>query len=416
MVNRVQFKEENSIAPHQHSVNITRALLCELVANRILRRYNEANPGPEGLLLLANLLVGGFDCFQKAPPGICQPNSEAMMWIRRRRGQERKLPALEVAIISDSKSFLSSSACQRVITAIYQGRVVYTPGSFMDIIPDVYKQKPIALYDPRHAPLLNQYRLIVPRTRNFLEVLHFVILLMLYIAVMNVQDPGPLRLLELTFIVYCLGWVLDQVASILEHGWKVYTQNLWSFLDVMFIVVYAIYFTMRLHGLRVGSLETGQQALDVLALGAPVLIPRLAFNLMSENMLFVSLRSMIQDFSLLTLLAVWCFAGFLMSMIWLGDGSHRPVTISKWMLWVWFGLDGTGIQRSVELHTILGPVLMVLFAFLGNTLFLTSVYISLYYRDSHADIKAVFSYQCSAILSRQSQTMRRQKFSFDERY
>ena len=49
----------------------------------------------------------------------------------------------------------------------------------------------------------------------------------------------------------------------------------------------------------------------------------------------------------------------------------QPITISKWMVWIWFGLDGTGIQRSPDFHWILGPALMVLFAFLGNTLFLT---------------------------------------------
>jgi hypothetical protein len=53
------------------------------------------------------------------------------------------------------------------------------------------------------------------------------------------------------------------------------------------------------------------------------------------------------------------------------DTSIPPVTISKWMLWIWFGLDGTGIQRSVDFHLILGPILMVSFAFIGNTLFLT---------------------------------------------
>ena len=41
------------------------------------------------------------------------------------------------------------------------------------------------------------------------------------------------------------------------------------------------------------------------------------------------------------------------------------------MLWIWFGLDGTGVQRSVELHWILGPTVVIAFAFLGNTLFLT---------------------------------------------
>lgn len=149
---------------------------------------------------------------------------------------------------------------------------------------------------------------------------------------------------------------------------------------------------LRIHGWRTEAFEPGQQALDVLAMGAPVLIPRLAFNLMSENMLFVSLRAMMRDFTILTALAVnppppspspvsnrvvltakkvWCFAGFLLSMTWLSDGGHQPITISKWMLWVWFGLDGTGIQRSVDFHWLLGPILMVAFAFLGNTLFLT---------------------------------------------
>lgn len=128
---------------------------------------------------------------------------------------------------------------------------------------------------------------------------------------------------------------------------------------------------LRLEGYRTHNLELSRQSMNCLAMGAPVLIPRLAFNLMSENMLFVSLRAMMRDFTVLTILAVWCFIGFLLSMFWLSNGSHGLITISKWMLWVWFGLDGTGIQRSVDFHEVLGPVLMVLFAFLGNTLFLT---------------------------------------------
>lgn len=106
-------------------------------------------------------------------------------------------------------------------------------------------------------------------------------------------------------------------------------------------------------------------------MGAPVLIPRLAFNLLSNNLLFVCLRAMVMDFTMLTALAAWCFAGFLMSLIWLGEGGYPTITVSKWMLWIWFGLDGTGIQKGPEFHWILGPCLMVTFAFLGNTLFLT---------------------------------------------
>jgi hypothetical protein len=38
---------------------------------------------------------------------------------------------------------------------------------------------------------------------------------------------------------------------------------------------------------------------------------------------------------------------------------------------IWFGLDGTGIERAADFHLILGPMLIITFAFLGNTLFLT---------------------------------------------
>lgn len=134
----------------------------------------------------------------------------------------------------------------------------------------------------------------------------------------------------------------------LEHGWRVYTQNLWSFLDVTFSCIFGVYLVLRIHGYRTDQLVPAQQALDVLAVAAPVLIPRLAFNVLSENMLFISLRDMMRDFTVLTLLAVWCFAGFFLSLFWLAEGRHGPITISKWMLWIWFGLDGTGITTSTE--------------------------------------------------------------------
>lgn len=82
-----------------------------------------------------------------------------------------------------------------------------------------------------------------------------------------------------------------------------YTQNLWSFLDVMFILVYWVYLILRIHAWATGSL--GELALNVLAMGAPVLIPRLAFNLLSGNVVFLSLRAMMVDFALLTFIAAW---------------------------------------------------------------------------------------------------------------
>ena len=377
LVNRFQFLREQVYRSHQQSVNVTRALLCELLAHRILRRFDEDYPEPRGVLFLSNVLVTGFSPFQGAPDGVLAEVNPSIPWMSKRRDvYEGSLTALELAIVSESKSFLSSAACQKVVDAIYEGRIVYTPSSFVDILPDRYKHKPISLYDPRAAPLLNQYRLIVPRTRNILEVFQFIVLLVLYFLVMETRNSYTYTLIEAAFDIYAFGWALDQFASMLEHGWQVYTQNLWSFLDVTFIAIYAIYIVFRLHGFINDDDWYGKQALDVLSVAAPVLVPRLGFNLMKENMLFVSLRAMVANFALLSFLAVWCFAGFLLAMKWLGeDGNqpdtHQPITIAKWMLWVWFGLDATGIQKSIDFHWLFGPMLMVTFAFLGNTLFLT---------------------------------------------
>ncbi|KAL8696352.1 MAG: hypothetical protein Q9224_002841 [Gallowayella concinna] len=374
LVNRVQFLREQTYHAHHQTVNITRASLCEILANRVLRKFDEDNPGHAGLLLLANILVAGFEPFQGAPEEIVEAENLTPIWaVQKRSGYERKSTVLELAIISESKTLLSSSACQKLVEAVYAGRVVYTPVSFIDILPDHYKHKHISLYHPRKAPLLNQYRLIVPRTRNFLDLCQFIILLTLYLLVMKHHQHSHITAPEVAFCVYACGWVLDELASMVEHGWQVYTQNLWSFLDFMFALIFLLYFVLRFHDLAAGITDTQHRALDILATGAPVLIPRLAFNLMSENILFVSLRAMMSDFTLLTLLAVWTFGGFLLGMVWLSGGEHHPVTIAKWMVYVWFGLEGTGIQESLGFHWLLGPILMVTFAVLGNTLFLTIV-------------------------------------------
>ena len=339
LVNRMQFLEEQSYQAHYLSVNSSRARLAELLALKILRQYDEDSTGQKGLLLLTNILIAGFEPFQNAPPDLAKTSTRSIRWpAQDRGGYERHSTALEVAIISNSKFFLSSPACQKVIDAIYVGRIVYTPTSFIDIIPDHYKHRSISIYEPKRAPLLNQYRLNVPRTRNALEVLQFVVLLVLFILVMNQSKKLHFTVPELLFCIYTWGWLLDQLASIMEHGWRVYSSNLWSFLDFAFGSIFLIYFALRVHGIQTGNIQTGRPALDVLAMAAPFLIPRLAFNLFSENLLFVSLREMMSKFLLLTFLAVWSFTGFFLAMLWLGGYRHHPVTVGKWMIWVWFGL------------------------------------------------------------------------------
>ncbi|SPO03183.1 related to YVC1 Vacuolar cation channel [Cephalotrichum gorgonifer] len=374
LANRVQFLREQSAVVH-HSVNITRAALCEIVATRILRKFHEENPGSLGLLVLAGVLVEGFDPFSGAPEDV-ERSGRYLQWpVQERGGHERKLTALELAILSESKIFISSQACQRVVNAVYQGQVTYTPLSFVDILPDHYKYRPISLYDPRRAPLLNHYRLIVPRSRNVIETAQFMILVALYVlAMVNRNNSSPDRY-EALFIIYTAGWVLDEFAAIIEHGWAVHAQSLWSFLDITFTLNFGAYLFARFYDLSLGTGD-GSIAFPLLCLAAPILLTRMAFNLMPDNIVFISLHAMMKGFLMLTFLAVWCVTGFFLALQWLVteddiDTEPKWYTITKWLLWIWFGLDGTGIEESVRFHTVLGPALMVSFAFLGNTLFLT---------------------------------------------
>jgi hypothetical protein len=108
LVNRAQFLEEQSHLSSRENVDFTRATLCELVASRVLRRIGEDNDGPEGLLVLAHVLLAAFEPFQNAPPEVRDEVQASMVpW-------NGAVPALEVAILSESKAFLSSTPCQKV--------------------------------------------------------------------------------------------------------------------------------------------------------------------------------------------------------------------------------------------------------------------------------------------------------------
>ncbi|KAK2021432.1 nonselective cation channel [Colletotrichum zoysiae] len=373
LANRLYFLRQPATSVHR-PVNMARAALCELVAARVLRRFHEANPGSQGLLFLSHILVGAFDPFDGAPEAV--ESEGRRQWAPQARGGlERKLTALELAILSESKAFIGSPGCQRVVNAVYDGRVVYTPLSFVDILPDHYEYHPISLYDPREAPVLNHHRLVVPRSRNFIELVQFLVLMALYFLAMLYRRSSN-EVFEFLFCIYAAGWVLDEFAAVAEHGWEVHAQNLWSWLDVTFSAIYGAYVVARIYDVAAGRFPDGH-GLHILPLAAPILLTRVAFNIAPDNVVLISLHAMMKDFLLLSFLACWCFMGFLLALQWLIDSNDNfnetPswFTIGKWMLWIWFGLDGTGIEESVQFHIVLGPALMIGFAFLGNTLFLT---------------------------------------------
>lgn len=96
---------------------------------------------------------------------------------------------------------------------------------------------------------------------------------------------------------------------------------------------------------------------------------------------------MLADFAFLMGIAVFCFLGFVFALSHLCDGEYSVARIAEWfvyflespvdqahidcfhrLLFLWYGLDGTGIDVSDSFHPFLGPALFIIFAALSNTL------------------------------------------------
>jgi len=277
----------------------------------------------EALLLLTNALVRCFSPFQGAPAEIV-PHK-----IASEEPLKGQTSALEIAIVSNAKLFIRSPAVQQVVEGIYTGRIIYAATSYFDILPDPYKRKQVTLYNPREAPILDHYRLKVPRVRQALETTYFLVLFVSFFVVLeqrrNLPADAPVTGAELWLLLYGLGLTLDKVASILEHGWKVFTANMWNGLDFCFCFCFVVYFCLLASG-------NGGAGYSILACGAVLLFPRLAFVALSNNVLVLALRAMMADFLFLMLLAAWCFLGFLYALWILGAGQYSVYDISKWMI------------------------------------------------------------------------------------
>ncbi|SCV68772.1 BQ2448_893 [Microbotryum intermedium] len=379
---RLQFLRERDSALASSWLNITRANMCETLAIRALRREGQKaevgsdTPGNDSLLAMSKALVGGLHAFQGA-------SAEVMDRVKQKEGFVQahvvegvgKTTALELAILGKARNFIKSQATQRVISSIWEGRVTYSSSSFINILPDRWKVQKISLYNLEKAPILDHYRLRVPKYRSFIDFFAFVVLFVSFIAVImdrqNRHETLPVSKLsvhEKWFFLYALGFSLDKLASVAEHGFSIYAAGLTNGLDLMGIPIYAIAFGFRIRSILTEEAWASDQAYAVLSAAACLMFPRLAFASISNNLLILSLRAMLADFAWLLGIAVFCFLGFVFALNHLCDGAYSVARIAEWLIFIWFGLDGSGLDASPTFHPILGPVIIVIYAALSNTL------------------------------------------------
>ncbi|KAF9466080.1 receptor-activated Ca2+-permeable cation channel [Collybia nuda] len=361
LLNRVHFIRDDNLLTA--SLSRSRAELCEILAIRTFRDYGNS------MLQLALVLTTSWLVYNGADPHILsQAKAERDDDLEDRVGN-----AIELAIIGKAKRFIKSSSCQKVINAIWAGKCVYQAESSHSILSDTYKKTPIHFYDPHKAPLLDHYRLKVPSIRSVLEYLNFLILFVLFIVAIEVNEKDRLNTAEIAFMVYALGFTLEKIAAMQEHGIKVYFKGTWNGFDLAFVTTFCIYAVFRLYGVYHDNAWAREMGIDCLALIACLLFPRLAFVTLKNNLMVLSLRAMMMQFVVLMLIAAFCFCGFLYALWTLSrnQAGYGAGTIAWWMLDLWFGLDASGFDRATQFHPLFGPVLMVTYACLSNTLLLT---------------------------------------------
>lgn len=130
----------------QAGTNASRAALCEQLAIKLLRRFASSR------LELAAALTTPWSPLRGA-------SAQLMDAAHLRESDKREVSnALEIAIATSSKRFISTPLVQTIISDIYSGRLVLSIASNHSVLADNYKLRAIELYDVSKAPFLDHYR------------------------------------------------------------------------------------------------------------------------------------------------------------------------------------------------------------------------------------------------------------------
>ncbi|OXG91252.1 nonselective cation channel [Cryptococcus neoformans D17-1] len=395
MANRIQFitlsAGDLSSAPLQTS----RAAFCELLAIKVLR----SQPYAQDEAALVGQLVHAYCAFEGASDEVWASLGED-----RKDVEEMTSSALELAIVSTSKNFLSLPLIQHLVNLIYSGHLIYSPISSRSIISDSYvsertrqrrrqahgrsetpdftsvhshahindeELREVYVYNPYQAGWLDHSRLKVPKWRKSMEFTSLVILLALFVSTLAWRDLHHLTVVEIIYIVFSFGFILDEFAASKEHGWAVYAANAWNAFDMGYIVIFLLYFGLRVIALASHSTKSSDLAFDILACAACITFPRLVFFVIKENVVILALRGMVASFVSFMTVTILAFTGICFCLWTLGRATWTVKQIVWLMAQIWFGSSYLGFSASEFFHPIFGPIVLISYAALCNVLLIT---------------------------------------------
>lgn len=389
MVVRSYFLAQSGSDLAHAGVMCSRATLCEIMALKLLSHFASSK------IQLVAVLTTLWCPLAGAPDDVIEEVKYAI------GGEDEYVNdpqcAIEMAITTKAKTFLASAIVQSVVTDMYNGRITISIAGNRSMVPDNYKQRAIMLYDPRTAPMLDHYRLRVPRYSAILHFVNIAVLLVVFLACIWTQDVSHVTLWESVFLVFATAFTLQEYTASKEYGWAIYIANIWNVFDTSFVIIFLGYLVLRVKGLWDNDAKMSQLAFDLLACGCCVLAPRLAFCAISNNVVVLALRAMTAEFIFFIGIAVVCFSGIFLTLYTLASGTWTMRNIAWLMVQIWFGSTYLSFAQAKSFHPVFGPILMTCFAALSGTLLLTILISILSNTAARIDANATqeFLFQCT---------------------
>ena len=399
MANCLQYGKEAALSSGNSGTHKTRAMVCELLAIKLLRDLSTRE--------LIDALSYDFDPLQGQLEAFSQAQDERRGTAASKKGAQRpaRISCFETAIRAQAKKFLSHPMVVKQLEAIWAGTIVFhsaadslhrqtmpamkqlrsygtnvTESSSKATEVEVNAQparRTVTLYDPRDASLFKLSRLRVPRYRNILSTLSFAVLLTLFVAVL-VERSLEITTLEVIFWFWAAGYMLDEIVGFNEQGLSLYIASFWNTFDLGILVLLLIHLVLRLYGILMPDVRkrhVANMAYDVLAADAILLFPRL-FSVLDHyryfSPLLIAFRYMAADLIAVSLLILISCSGFFVALTlsFGNDGVDTPSSVAYALLQMLMGFTPAAWDRWNE-YNALGKTILTLFLFICHFLVVT---------------------------------------------
>lgn len=408
MANCLQFNKEVDLCPGNSGTSRTRAMVCELLAIKLLKEYTTRE--------LIDALSYDFYPLQGQSPPTTGSTLRASGWSSGQKNNQlagaARISCLEIAIRAQAKRFLAHPLVVQQLEAIWAGTIV-----FHSAADSLHRQPPkssprsepgygscnrshqssnslrgkpqldvpgqdaanarrsVTLYDPRDASLFKLSRLRVPRYRQFLSTCSFAVLLALFLAII-VQRPLEITTLEIVFWLWSAGFMLDEIVGFNEQGFSLYLMSFWNTFDLGILLLLFCYYCMRLYGVLMPYTRkqtVANQAYDILAANAVLLFPRL-FSVLDHHRYFsqllVAFRMMAADLVAVFFLIIIACSGFFVAFTFSFGHGNTPGSIAYALFQMLMGFTPAAWTLWDEYNT-LGKIILTLFLFICHFVVVT---------------------------------------------